>query len=193
MRRATISLRPARPPFDAQRRRGWSLRLAALGVVLITLAAGGIVSTAAGQRDNTKEADVAALPPEVRAALDRAARVYAQPLGGARWSKAYLLGGSSHPLYQVQGTNERGNKVELEVTGAGRVIEVEEHGIPLSEVPSAVLDALKSQRPQFEATQVEAIYQTEKAQPVCYGFEGQDAAGKTIEVYISADGKTFLN
>ena len=72
-------------------------------------------------------------------------------------------------------------------------MEVEEHGIPLSEVPSAVIEALKAKLPHFQPTQVEAIYQADKVQPISYGFEGKDAAGKKIEVYLSADGKTWLN
>jgi len=103
------------------------------------------------------------------------------------------LEGTGHPLYQVRGTNGRGHKIELEVTSAGRIIEVEEHGIPLDEVPSAVTEALEARMPSFKPTQVEAIYQVEKEQPVTYGFEGQDADGRKVEVYISADGKTFLN
>jgi hypothetical protein len=167
--------------------------LAGLGMVLFTLATAGIGCTAADQRTRSAEADLAALPPKVREALDRAARVYAQPLGGASWSKVYLMKGTDHPLYQLQGTNERGNKVEIEVAGAGRVIEVEEHGIPIGEVPAAVTDALKGRMPDFTPTKVEAIYQAENGQPVSYGFEAPDAAGRVIEVYISADGKAVLN
>jgi hypothetical protein len=137
--------------------------------------------------------DPAALPREVRGALDWAARTYPQPLDGARWSAAYRLEGSNHPVYQVQGTNARGNKIEAEVTSAGRVVEVEEHGVPLDEVPAVVTAALKAGRPGFAPTRVEAVYQAQQSRPVCYGFEGQGADGKKIEVYLSADGKTFLN
>ena len=171
-------------------RRGW--RIAVFGVLLFTLASPETGRVVAGwlQADDPV---VAALPQEVRAALDRAARVYPQPLSGARWSEVHLLGGIDHPVFQVRGTNGRGNKIELEVTGAGRVIEVEEHGIPVSEVPGAVTDALKTRMPDFTPTQVEAIYQAERGQPVSFGFEGKDPAGRKKEVYISADGKTILN
>ena len=173
---------------------GWrGLRLTLLGVALFVLVASGIGCNAAGQGNRAEEPSIAALPPEVRAALDRAALVYGQPLGGARWSGVSRLEGTGHPLYQVRGTNGRGHKIELEVTSAGRIIEVEEHGIPLDEVPSAVTEALEARMPSFKPTQVEAIYQVEKEQPVTYGFEGQDADGRKVEVYISADGKTFLN
>lgn len=133
------------------------------------------------------------MPKHVRQALDRALKVYPEPLQGARWSKAYCTRGSDHPVYQVQGTNADGRKVELEVTSAGRIIEVEEHGISITRVPTVVQDALKSKFPRFEPKHIEAIYQLEKLVPVCYGFEGRDSDGREIEIYISADGKNFLN
>ena len=119
MRCATVSpfARPAR----------W---VAAFGIALLALGMTGC--TAPDAKDRTGVAGVAALPPAVRDALDRAAQVYAAPLSGAQWATVYRLRKTDHPIYQLQGTNGRGNKVELEVTSAGRVIEVEEHGIPLS-------------------------------------------------------------
>jgi hypothetical protein len=189
MRRATIALVKERSPVG-ERPHGWrGLRLlVGFGVALLAVTATGC--TSAEPKSGT---DLAALPPEVRDALDRAAQVYAQPLSGVQWSKANGMSGTNHPVYQVQGTNGRGNKVELEVTSAGRVIEVEEHGIPQSEVPGAVIDALKAKMPHFTPTRVEAIYQAEGSQPASYGFEGPDADGRKTEVYLSADGKTFLN
>jgi hypothetical protein len=192
MRRAEIAPE-TRPAGVANRHGGRGLRLAGLALVLLALAAPGIGCTAAAQKNQAAEADLAALPREVREALDRAAQVYPQPLNGCRWSEVSPLNRTNHPLYQVQGTNGRGNKVEIEVTSAGRILEVEEHGIPLGEVPSAVLEALKAKMPQFQPTRVEAIYQVEKAEPVSYGFEAEVGVDKKIEVYISADGKSFLN
>jgi hypothetical protein len=168
----------------------WSaLRLVLVGV--FTASATG--PTTAQQRTKSDEMDIASLPREVRDALERAPKVYPEPLQGARWSKAHCTSGSEHPVYQVQGTNGDGRKIELEVTSAGRIIEVEEHGIPMTRVPTVVQDALKAKFPRFEPKHIEAIYQLEKLVPVCYGFEGNDANGRKIEVYISADGKSFLN
>ncbi len=181
------------------RARGFAL----LGVALLTLTAPALIAPAlvapqaagssAAQRSAEETANLASVPKEVRAALDRALETYRQPLRGARWSSVNVLTGTDHTLYQVRGTNGRGNRIEMEITRAGRIIEVEEHGIPLSEVPSAVVDALSAKMPEFTPTRIEAIYQCEQSQPVCYGFEGEDIAGGEIEVYISADGKTFLN
>jgi hypothetical protein len=130
---------------------------------------------------------------EIRDALTRATQIYKQPLNGVKWEKVIVLRGSDHPLYQVRGTNERGNKVEMEVTSAGRIIEVEEHGIAKSEVPAVVMDTLKQKMPLMQPSVIEAIYQAGQAQPVCYGFEGEGADGIKVEVYISADGKMFWN
>jgi hypothetical protein len=162
-----------------------------LGGVLVALSALGSGLTGAPQRRDQTE--IAALPAAVREALDRAATVYTEPLNGARWSKAYCLDGSNHPIYQVQGTNKDGRKIEIEITRAGRIIEVEEHGIPMKRVPSAVRDALRAKMPTFEPSVIEAIYQSDRNVPVSYGFEGHDENGEKIEVYLSADGKQFLN
>jgi hypothetical protein len=163
---------------------------ASLGVALVAFAlASGC--QAAGRSNAARATDVSELPPEVCEAIDRAAQMYPQPLNGAKWSEAHTIG-SEHPVYQVRGTNARGNRVEMEITSAGRVIEVEEHGIPMSEVPTAVVEALKAKRPEFQPARAEAIYQGGNAQPVAYGFEAE-VNGKKVEVYVSADGKTFLN
>lgn len=97
------------------------------------------VLSATGEAD---EQALAELPGKAREALGRAAEVYRGPLKGARWSKVSPLRGTEHPLYQIRGTNGRGSAIEAEITSAGRVLEVEEHGIPLREVPSAVIEAL---------------------------------------------------
>src|SRR5262249_28623990 len=164
-------------------------------VFLLVLGATGIgcMSAAVPAEQEKATTDVTALPQEVRTALDRAARVYAQPLNGARWSEVYVLKASEHPIYQVRGTNDRGNPIEIEVTSAGRVIEVEEHGIPMEDVPAVVRDALNGRVPEFKAKRVEAIYHAKSAPPFGYGLEGTDATGKELELYITADGKTFLN
>jgi hypothetical protein len=175
------------------RREGFSPATVGAVLVLLALAIAGAGCTPVVQRDGTEESDLSGLPQEIRDAVDRAAQVYPEPLIGARWSKVFVLKKTDHPLYQLQGTNGRNNKVEMELTGAGRVIEVEEHGIPMDDIPAAVRKALQERRPDFKPTQIEAIYQGGSAQPVCYGFEAKDAGGKTIEVYLSADGKSLLN
>ncbi|MCI0704977.1 MAG: hypothetical protein L0241_28285 [Planctomycetia bacterium] len=164
-------------------------RSLALGIPLLAVGALGLGCSNA----DSKTVAVTTLPPEVRNALERAGEVYPEPLKGAKWSEASVLTDSEHAIYQVRGTNARGHKIEAEVTRAGRIIEVEERGIPLEEVPLVVRDTLNSRLPQFTLKQVEAIYQAGNAKPVCYGFEGTDATGKEVELYISADGKTLLN
>ena len=166
----------------------FAVLLLALGVTGI-----GCGFASAPAEDQKPQPDVKALPQAVRNALDRAERVYAQPLSGAKWSEVDVHKGSEHPVYQVRGTNARGNTIEIEITPGGRVIEVEEHGIAFEETPAAVRDTLTKQIPGFKAKKVEAIYQTENARPYCYGFEGTDGDGKEVELYVTADGKTVLN
>lgn len=166
------------------------LLVAVLGVLGATVLGCAFKTAPAEQKQGS---DISALPQEVRNGLDRAARVYAQPLNGARWSEVFVLKASEHPIYQVRGTNGRGHTIEIELTGAGRVIEVEEHGLALDEVPGVVRDALNGRIPAFKAKRVEAIYQAENPKPFCYGFEGTDSSGHEVELYITADGKTFLN
>ena len=168
-------------------RRWLVVRQGALVAVLLALAATGCN----GQQQRNGAAALASLPEAVRAALDRAGQAYSQPLDGVKWTKSHRLTGSDHPLFQIVGVNARGNKVEIEITHAGRIIEVEEIGIPLDEVPEAVLAAIQAKMPDFDAFHVEAIYQSDRSQPVCFGFESEAAAGKRTEVYISPDGKAM--
>lgn len=168
----------------------WSGATLFVGIAVVALMSGVACNTASGRKS---EADLSALPREAREGVDRAAQVYSQPLRDAKWTKIVKPEAADHPVYQLRGTNGRGHTIEMEITSAGRVIEVEEHGIPLAEVPTGVVDAVKKRLPNVDPTHVEAIYQMGSQTPVAYGFEGKDAEGREIEVYISADGKAFLN
>src|SRR5262245_34914359 len=94
---------------------------------LLAVVAPGLGLVVAQQRFPIAEDDPV-IPKESSGALKRAAQTYAQPLDGVRWTKVHILRGSDHRMYQVQGVNRRGNKVEVEVTSAGRIVEAEEHG-----------------------------------------------------------------
>jgi hypothetical protein len=166
--------------------------IAACSAIALFTLHSGAMTYAAEPKQRTNGINFADLPNEIFVALDRAAKTYEQPLKGAKWSKAHRLD-AAHGLYQVRGTNGRGNTIEAEITGAGRIIEIEEHGIPIDEVPAVVVQTLKARLPDFKPDQIEAIYQMEQSQPVCFGFEGKDAAGRKVEIYISADGKKVLN
>src|SRR5262245_51511512 len=100
------------------RRQGLSPASVGSALVLLALAIAGAGCTPVEQRNGAEESDLSALPREVRDAIDRAAQVYPQPLSGARWSKVHVLKKTDHPLYQLRGTNDRNNKVEMEVTSA---------------------------------------------------------------------------
>jgi hypothetical protein len=171
-------------------RRG--LRLAGFALLLApALLAAGCAN--ANPQDRREETNPVALPQEIRDGLDRATVTYPLPLAGAKWSSVARLGGTDDSLYRLRGTNGRGRTIELEVTKAGRVIEVEESGVPLGEVPAPALEGLKARIPYANPDWVAAIYQAGHLLPVAYGFGGLNAEGAKVEVYITADGKTFLN
>jgi len=176
------------------RRANWrGLRLAGFGLVLFALSAFGAGCATANHKDQEEEATLTTLPQEVRNGLDRATINSPPPLAGARWTRIVRLGGTDDSHYQLRGTNWRGRVIELEVTRAGRVIEVEEFGVPLAEVPAPAIEGLKTRIPYANPDWIVAIYQAGNFLPLSYGFGGRNARGETVEVYITADGKTFLN
>jgi hypothetical protein len=176
-----------RSPFTP--RRDW-LKVLVSMFVLVTLGSGCERPT---PKDKVSSTEQITLPTEIQSALERASKVYTEPLKDVAWSKCERLRGDEHSLYQLRGTNARRRTVELEITKGGRVIEVEELGIPLSEVPGEVMEGLKTKLPFANPDWIIAIYQSGSSKPVSYGFGGHDSAGKSVEVYISADGKTILN
>ena len=155
-----------------------SRRFAALGVVLGALAFSSGCQNA--ERPGTERAaGLMDLALEVRQGLDRAAKQYPQPLNGATWTEVNAMRGTEHAVYQIRGTNARGNRIEAEVTSAGRVIEVE-HSIPESEVPAVVLESLKANRP-FRFDRVGHLQRGAAIRSPL--TEGNDN-GKKVEVYI---------
>ncbi len=167
--------------------------LAGSALALLTLVPFGAGCAGANQKAQGEVITLAALPQEVRDGLDRATVTYLLPMAGARWDRIERLGGADDPLYRLRGTNGRDRTVELEVTDSGRVIEVEEFGVPLAEVPAAAMTGLKTRIPHANPEWVVTIYQAGQLLPVAYGFRGPNADGKMVEVYITADGKSFLN
>jgi len=169
------------------------LLLTGFALALLALAASGTGCATANQNDQVEETTLAALPQEVRDGMDRAARSYPKPLADAKWSRAERLGGTEDSLYRLRGTNGRDRTIELEVTRSGRVIEVEEFGVPLGEIPAAAFEGMKARFPHANPDWVVAIYQAGNPSPFAYGFGGRNAEGGKTEAYITADGKTFLN
>jgi len=171
----------------------WAVQLIGFGLVLLALSAWGVGGAAGNHNDQEKETTLAALPQEVRDGLDRAARTYSEPLTDAKWSGVERLGGADDPLYRLRGTNGRGHTIEVEVTGGGRVIEVEEFAILLSEIPAAAFEGLKPRFPNANSDRVGAIYQAGNPHPIAYGFGGRAGVDGATESYVTADGRTFLN
>jgi len=171
----------------------WAVQLIGFGLVLLALSAWVVGRAAANHKDEEKETTLTALPQEVRDGLDRAARTYSEPLTDTKWSGVEQLGGADDPLYRLRGKNGRGRTIEVELTVGGRVIEVEEFGVPLSEIPAAAFEGLKLRFPNANPDWVAAIYQAGNPHPVAYGFGGRGGVGGATESYVTADGRTFLN
>lgn len=169
------------------------LEIGLASFLVLALATMGIGLILVGQKQPRAETDLTAMPDTVQSALDRAELLYERPLTGAEWSTAYQLRESERSLYQVIGMNRRGHRIEIEIAGAGRIIEAEEHGIPIAEVPGAVMLFLRERMPELKPTKADAIYNNGKSEPAAYGFEGAGADGKKIQIFISADGTAVLN
>jgi len=165
----------------------------ALGPVAVGLVLVGFALPTAADDTRAAPADLSGLPATVRLGLGRAAEVYPEPLVGVTWREVKPMNEGDRPHYQLSGTNGRDRAVELEITSAGRIIEVEEFGIPLDEVPEAVLEAAKARLPFANPDWQAAIYQAGKLRPVAYTLGGLDEIGNETEVTVSADGQTILN
>jgi hypothetical protein len=161
------------------------------GCLVFTLAIAAIGCMAL-KRKHAGDENLAAMP-GLREALGRAAAIYPEPLRGIAWSHLLVFKTKDGTLYQLQGMNARGRPIELEITDSGRVIEIEEYGIPLAEVPAVVMKGLETKIPFANPDWTEAIYQAGQPRPAVYGFGGRDGNGNRIAVYLTADGQTVLN
>lgn len=148
-----------------------SVRIAALALVS---------ASATARTGDGGEIALAKVPAVVRKAADEA-------VAGAKWSSAYVDRDDSGVTYELDGTDARGREVVVELTAAGKVVEVETE-IPIPEVPAGVQQALKAKMPRFQAT---ASYEVVHAGKVAgYSFEGRRPKDKEeIDVFVSADGK----
>lgn len=136
------------------------------------------------QKTAVGDLDISGLAPEIRASLDNAGKHYDVPLKGAKWSHAFVMSGSDRPLMQIQGLNAHGRRIEIVMTGSGRVLEVSEHEIPFDKLPNSVSSAVAAKMPKSKPVHVEAIYQAAERKPSCYGFEFRTESGKKSLLYV---------
>lgn len=142
--------------------------------VLATAMAG---SAGAGEKERKIPLDK--LPPEIKAAADRA-------VPGATWKSAEQETEKGGVRYELKGKGAADDRqVEVEITPDGKLIQTEIE-VPLSEVPEVVRNKLKSGWPDFKPDEVKAVTREGKASG--YEFEGPKRMGKELEIFISGDG-----
>jgi hypothetical protein len=129
-----------------------------------------------------KDIDLEKVPPKVRSAADKA-------VPGAKWTGAIKEEDESEVIYELEGTDGKGQDVTVEVTASGEVEGITTE-ISLQEVPVVVMTALQKKMPHFKATSVTEL--REDGEVDSYTFEGKRPKDKEeIDVYVSADGETI--
>jgi uncharacterized protein YpmB len=151
------------------------MRFVALSVGI----AASVCVQARGAADE-KKIDLAKVPAVVRQAAEKAAP-------GVKFTAASKETEKGKTTYELEGRNAQDREVTVEVTAAGKVLEVETE-IELNEVPKVVSNALKAKMPGFQAIEASTIHKDGKL--VWYGFEGKNAKGEELDVLVSPDGKT---
>jgi hypothetical protein len=149
---------------------------------IVTLLAAAAFFGTAGAAEKEREIPLKDIPPEIKAAADKA-------VPGAKWQKAEQEKEKGQIIYELKGKGpEKDRMVEVEVTPDGKLIQTEVE-VPLNEVPDVVRNKLKSGWPDFKPEEVKAITREDGTQG--YEFEGPGGAkGKELEIFISGDGKT---
>lgn len=116
------------------------------------------------------------------------AQAAAKLVPDARWTKAEKDAEDGRAVYELKGTNAKGQAVEAKIRPDGTVIEVETK-LTLDEVPVAVTAALKASHPMFKPLKVES--ELKPGRPLVYEFDGKGPDGKDMEIHVSADGQVI--
>ena len=152
-------------------RNDWRNVAAALG--MMTILAG---STARGDGDLR----IGQVPVEVRQAALKA-------VPGASLTSAFKETDEGKTTYELSGKDARGREIDVEVTARGVVLAVETE-VPISQVPRAVIDALRAKAKGLKFDSVEVV--TRNGRIISYEFEGENAEGDEVEANVSPDGRT---
>jgi hypothetical protein len=124
--------------------------------------------------------DMAKVPAAVKKAAEKA-------VPGGKLTKAATETEDGKTIYELSGTDAKGHEVDVSLTAEAVVIEVETV-IPMSEVPKVVSDALKAKAKEITISKAETV--TKEGKITAYEFAGKNAAGKSVEVSVTPDGKT---
>jgi hypothetical protein len=148
------------------------MRLFLTALAVTTLAFSAVAA------EKEKKISLDKLPPEIKAAADKA-------VPGAKWHSAEQETEKGGVRYELKGKGPDNIPVEVEIAPDGTLIETEVE-VPLKEVPEVVRNKLKSGWPDFKPKEVQAVTREGKASG--YEFEGPYRKGKELEVFISGDG-----
>lgn len=97
--------------------------------------------------------------------------------------------GDGTTVYEIQGTLDGGQRVEVDVLETGRIQEYELE-FDEEQVPGAVLKAIQRKLPGFEPTYIEASHSA-SGKVIQYEFEGMMGDQK-IDIEVSADGRRIV-
>ena len=117
------------------------------GIAAVLALAGLFASPARADDDET--IDLSKVPAVVKKAAERAAP-------GVKWTRATRETENGQTIYELSGTDAEKIEIEVEVTAAGKVIEVETE-VQLSEIPKAVIAAARAKYPTFTPTEGEKV------------------------------------
>jgi hypothetical protein len=110
----------------------------------------------------------------------------AKVVPGARWTEAEKDTERGQVVYELKGTNAKGQAVEAWIRPDGTVFEVETQ-LTLAEAPAAVSAALKARHPMFRPLKVKS--ELRPGTPLVYEFEGKLMNGQDMEIELTADGQ----
>ena len=124
--------------------------------------------------------DLAKVPEAVKKAADKA-------VPNVKWTSASKENEDGQVVYELEGTDDEGRVVSVEVTAKGKVLEVEKQ-IDVAKIPKAVQNALKAKLPRFQTSMAFQVFV--EGELIAYEFEGKRPKDKKeISVLVTADGK----
>lgn len=139
------------------------------------LAPAGVVRAA-----DQEEIDLAKVPQNVKTAASKV-------VAGVKWTAAFKSKDEGKTIYDLEGTDEDGRKIEVEVFADGKVVQYQKE-VPLKDVPNVVTDALKAKMPKFKVSLAAQVFHD--GELVAYHFDGKRPKDKEdIGVLVSLNGK----
>lgn len=154
---------------------GWRSAVVFLGLAAFLTYAGPL----RGEQETALP--VAKVPPAVRQGADKA-------VPGAKWMKAFQSTEEDETLFGLIGRDAKGREIEVELTPAGRVLEIET-GMPMNDVPKPILDVVSAKARGVKIERARSVSQNGAV--VAYSFHGKNARAQVVAIRVSKDGKAI--